>query len=171
MKKELEHVAGKLPPSMPEDGLLAVCVCRNEELLIPWFLDYYRSQGVDWFLFIDNASTDATRKILSEADDVTVFSTKGSYVEAANGRLWSTEIAKRFALNRWCLTLDVDEILVYPMSEHIHLKNLTEWLTEQGCDAFLTIMIDMYQSFDKVYTPGKVLLRVVHTLMKDLIGL
>ena len=35
-----------------------ICVIRDEELLLPYFIEYYRELGVTHFIFIDNGSID-----------------------------------------------------------------------------------------------------------------
>ena len=50
----------------------------------------------------------------------------------------------KFGVGRWCLTVDADELLVYPDSNERGLDDLTAHLDATGCDAFGAVMLDMY---------------------------
>ena len=155
MNEKIKYINGDLPKFFPNDAIIVICVCRNEGKFIPWFLKYYRSLGVDHFFFIDNNSNDNSVEYLSQQSDVSLFSTEESYFKSKNGRQWSSEIANRYARDCWCLTLDLDEILVFPMSEHLKLKHLISWLIKNKADALFTIMIDMYPKNNVEYLPGE----------------
>ena len=50
----------------------------------------------------------------------------------------------RHGHGHWCLTLDADELLVYPHWETRPLPALTRWLESCGRDSFGALMLDMY---------------------------
>jgi len=149
----MTRITVKNSDDLAADAILAICVGRNEAAQLPWFLDYYRKLGVDHFLYIDNDSDDGSRDVLSGWSDVTLYHTSQGYLDSSSGRLWPMQIARSHALDHWCLTLDLDEILVYPMSEQVNLRALTEWMDSQNADALQTLMIDMYPSSVTTYTP------------------
>jgi hypothetical protein len=124
--------------------LLAIFTAHNEAHRIPYFLEYYRSHGVDKFFAIDNRSTDNSADLLLAQPDVVYFYTDASYIESAAGRLWTSELARYYSMDKWCLTLDLDEILVFPMSELITIKNLTRYLEKLNYDGVFTVFLDMY---------------------------
>lgn len=133
--------------------ILAFCCARNESLRLPWFLDYHRSLGIDRFLVVDNASTDETQSWLMVQPDVLPFFTDASYASSRCGVDWLNALLDKFGLKHWALTIDVDELLVYPQSERLNLKMLTAYLDDAGADALLTFMLDMYS--DKAITDSK----------------
>jgi hypothetical protein len=50
----------------------------------------------------------------------------------------------RHGHGHWCLTVDADEILIYPHWETRPLAALTEWLDECQTPSFAAMMLDMY---------------------------
>lgn len=138
--------------------VLLFCCLKNEAERIPYFLDYYRSKGIEHFFIIDNASSDGSTDLLKEADDVHYFYTDGSYRGSSAGRLWLQELCAFYGMNRWCLTVDVDELLVYPGSEVVDINTLCEFLDYEGSEGLFTVFLDMFSDRpldDTVYEPGQ----------------
>ncbi len=124
--------------------ILAAMTVRDEAVRLPHFLDHYRALGVDHFLIVDNGSTDGSAEFLAKQPDVSLWSTDASYKAARFGVDWLTWLQIRFAHGHWCLTLDADEILIYPYHDTRPLPALTAWLDAQGHRAFPAMMLDMY---------------------------
>jgi glycosyltransferase involved in cell wall biosynthesis len=133
-------------------------LCRNEALRLPWLLSYYRDLGVDRFLVIDNDSTDETRELLSTMEDVHLFSTGDEFVSHRHGTNWLQALLQVYGHGHWCLTVDADEMLVFPGSEHLNLRDLSHFMDRESTTALFAIMIDMYptnQRIDHSYEPGQ----------------
>ena len=126
-----------------DDILLFACV-RNEVVRLPQFLAHYRKLGVGHFLFVDNASDDGTADYLAAQPDVSVWTTPESYRLARFGMDWLGWLQLRHGHGHWCLTVDADELLVYPHVETRGLRALTGWLDSQSCPSFGAMMLDMY---------------------------
>jgi len=124
--------------------ILAFACIRDEVLRLPWFLEYHRRAGVNHFFVVDNGSRDGSTDYLLAQDDVSLFFTKGSYADSECGLLWVNELLDRFADGHWSLTLDADELLVYPACELVALRPLTMYLESVGADALITMLLDMY---------------------------
>ncbi len=124
--------------------ILAFATVRNEAHRLPHWLSHYRQLGVDHFLIVDNASTDETRDILKQAPDVSVWKTRSSYRRSRFGMDWLTWLQIRYGTGHWCLTVDADELLIYPHHETRNLKELTGYLKKQGARSFGAMMLDMY---------------------------
>jgi hypothetical protein len=127
-----------------KSDILAVIVLRNEAHRIAYFLRYYRKLGVDHFLFIDNGSTDGLKEILSHESDCSVWYTEDSYKASKFGIYWANHVLRQYGVGHWCLMLDPDEFLVYPYMDHRSLRELTEFLDQEGKESFFTVMLDMY---------------------------
>jgi hypothetical protein len=124
--------------------VLAFCKAFNEMHRLPFFLEYYRSCGVDRFFIIDNNSTDGTRDYLATQPDVVYWFTEDSFRTAANGRLWLNDLLNTYGKGHWCLTVDIDELLVYPWIEHFNLPQLCRYLDERKYEGLYTFLLDMY---------------------------
>ena len=124
--------------------VLCFACIRNEKLRLPYFLDYHRELGVNRFFLIDNASSDGTVDYLLKRSDVHVYHTEGSYGESRCGVDWLNQLLAQYANGHWTLTLDADELLVYPYCEKVRLRLLTEYLNITGVDGVVTFLLDMY---------------------------
>ena len=132
------------PIELNDNEVIALSCVRNEGLRLPFFLDYHRNLGVDRFIFVDNASTDGSESFLLAQEDVHVFSTDASYAQSRCGVDWINELLEIYGIGRWVLTLDADELLVYPWCETIGLRELTDFLDLIRSDALVTFLLDMY---------------------------
>jgi Flp pilus assembly protein TadD len=121
---------------------------RNERVRLPWLLDFYRSQGVDRFFVVDNASEDGSRDYLLARPDTHVFLTTDSYALFGGGMRWLNHLLDLHGSGGWCVTVDVDEVLAYPHAETLGLKLLTAHLDHQGAQGLFAFMLDMYAQGD-----------------------
>lgn len=131
-------------PKIPRDAILAFAVMRNEAVRLPYFLAHYRALGIDHFLIVDNGSDDGSAEMLAAQPDVTVWSTKASYRLARFGLDWSNWLMMKYGHGHWCLTVDADEILIYPYHETRPLRALTGWLDSVKQRSFPAMMLDLY---------------------------
>ncbi|MDE8347723.1 MAG: glycosyltransferase family 2 protein, partial [Acidocella sp.] len=136
-------------------GLIGV---RNESVNLPYVLNHHRHLGVTRFIVIDDHSTDGTTAFLLTQPDVHVFTPSNSFKAANAGMHWHNLVLDHFALGRWVLTIDADELFVYPHCESINLGGLCAHLDHQGHNAVAAFMLDMYPDGDlsqAVYEPGR----------------
>ena len=139
----------------------AFTTCRDERLRLPAFLEHYRRLGVDRFFIIDHDSSDGTTEYLIGQPDVHLFRTANRYSDARCGTDWLHALLMEFGVGTWCLVVDVDELLVYPGSEHTSLRTLTDYLDRNGYEALLCMLLDLYPSgplHECSYEPGADLL-------------
>ena len=142
-RRELKVVSDRTTTIRP-GGMLVLSTLRNERVRLPYFLKYYRDLGVDHFLFVDNDSDDGTREFLAEQRDASVWTTKASYKASHFGVDWLGHLQRRYCHGHWCLTVDVDEFLVYPFCETRPLRALTDWLDASAVRSFSAMLVDMY---------------------------
>lgn len=155
-RKQIEPVRDRTT-GLASDAILAFVTVRNEMVRLPYFLQHYRALGVDHFLFVDNDSDDGTADYLAAQADVSIWTTKHSYRLARFGVDWLGWLQFKHGHNRWCLTVDADELLVYPSYQTRDLKSLTGWLDDQGLPSFGALMLDLYPKGpleDARYAPG-----------------
>ena len=156
-RRQLEAVADRTDAIRPGD-ILVTATMRNEMVRLPFFLEHYRKLGVGHFLIVDNASDDGTREFLATQPDVSLWTTSDSYKHARFGLDWLTWLMIRHAHGHWVLTLDADEILIYPYWDTRPLGALTDWLDGQGREMFPAMMLDMYPKGrlgEQHYEPGQ----------------
>lgn len=140
---QLGSVADRTAQIGAGDVLCFLCV-RNEADRLPHFLRHHRALGVGHFLAVDNASSDGTAGLLREQPDVSLWHTGASYKAARFGMDWLTWLQMRHGHGHWCLTLDADELLIYPYWQTRPLAALTGWLEAQGRDSLGALTVDMY---------------------------
>ncbi len=143
---------------MAAADVLGVSVMRNEYLRLPFFLDHYRRLGVGHFLIVDNDSTDGGAEYLAAQPDVTLWRTVNSYRESRFGMDWLNWLLRRHARGRWCVTVDADELLIYPDWERRDLSSLTAGLARRGIESMGAMMLDLYAKGPagaQSYRPGQ----------------
>lgn len=142
-RRELRSISRKTG-SIKGNNVLLFATVRNEAERLPYFLQHYRTLGVDHFLIVDNGSEDGTVALLRDAPDVSLWSAQGSYKASRFGMDWLTCLHWRYGHRHWTLTVDADELLIYPDWENRDLKDLTAWLDRQGMVQMGAMMLDMY---------------------------
>jgi hypothetical protein len=146
-----------------DDEVLVFSCLKNEAIRLPYFLDYYRAKGVKSFFIIDNASTDGSGDFLKAQPDVHYFYTEMSYKGSSAGRLWMQELCDHYGMGKWCLTVDVDEMFVWPGVEEMTLTELATYLDVEGAAGLFTVFLDMYSDkplSETFYEPGEPFLDV-----------
>lgn len=131
---------------------------RNEAERMPYFLQYYRDLGVSRFFIIDDSSTDGTETYLLNQADCHVFRNTTSYIASNSGIHWRAELLDQYGVNHWCLSVDADELFVYPHSETVDIRKLCSFLEKEGSETIFTFLLDMYPTGplkEAVCVPGK----------------
>jgi hypothetical protein len=142
-RHQLQLFADQRGP-IPAQGVLVFVVLRNESLRLPYFLKHYRDLGAAHFLVVDNGSDDGSTALLAAQPDVTLWQTTASYRDARFGLDWLGWLLIRHGHRRWCLTVDADELLVYPGMETRGLTDLTQRLEQLGQPGMGALMLDLY---------------------------
>ncbi|MBS1302504.1 glycosyltransferase family 2 protein [Loktanella sp. SALINAS62] len=142
-RRQLTAVVNRTAQIKPND-ILVFSTFRNEDIRLPYFLDYYRKLGVNHFIMVDNQSTDGGGAFLKEQPDVTLFLAQGSYKRARFGVDWLNWLQSRYGHGHWTLVVDPDELLVYPFCDTRPLRALTDWLDASSIKSFGAMLLDMY---------------------------
>jgi hypothetical protein len=140
--RSLRLLHGPQRPILGRLDWIVLCLVRNGEDHLPSFLDHHRRQGARHFVFVDNGSTDGTVDRLRHAPATTVFETRLPY-----GRfqwLIRRHLVTRFALQRWSLSLDIDERFDYPFSEVVSMPSLLRYLENRGATALVAYLLDRF---------------------------
>ena len=142
-RRNLTSVTNRTKTIKPSD-LIVVSTMRNEHVRLPYFLKYYRDMGVNHFIIIDNTSTDDTARYLSTQPDVSLWSTGSSYKRSRFGMDWVNWLLMRHCHGHWVLTVDPDELFLYPFCDTRPLRALTDWLDASSIRSFSAMLLDMY---------------------------
>jgi len=142
-RRQLEPVRDRSAGIQPGQ-VLAFSTVRNEAQRLEWFLDHYRRLGVDHFLFVDNNSDDGTAELLADQSDVSLWHSSHSYKKSRFGMDWLTWLLIRHGHDHWCLTVDADELLIYPDHDTCSIAALGQRLQSQGALAMGAVMLDLY---------------------------
>ncbi len=141
--RELRTVQDNTGRIRPGDILL-FSTFRNETIRLPYFLQYYRSLGVNHFFFVDNDSDDGCLSYLNGMPDVSVWHSKSSYKRATFGVDWMNYLLRKYADGHWSLIVDPDELFVYPFCDTRPVRALTDWLDESRIRSFSAMLLDLY---------------------------
>lgn len=156
-RRELKPVANRTKDIRPND-LLLFSTQRNEGVRLPWFLDYYRAMGVNHFFFVDNDSTDGSLDYLARQPDVSVWTTQAGYKSSRYGVDWMNWLLAKYAHGHWALTVDPDELFLYPFCDTRPLRALTDWLDACSIKTFSSMLLDVYPKGpigEQPYRPGQ----------------
>lgn len=134
---------GESPIAEP---ITLVSVIRNEVALLPYFIDYYKSLGIERFIFVDNDSTDGGLDYLLARDDIHgwIYSAKGSYKDADYGVRWSNHILVKHCIKHYVLVVDADELLDVRSLGVATMQELRQNMARQNANAVYTTLVDMY---------------------------
>lgn len=142
-QRQLAPVVDRTDDIRPGEILLFATI-RNEAERLPYFLKHYRALGVNRFLIVDNDSQDASRDLLIGQPDVSLWLTAHSYRAARYGMDWLNGLLMRYGHGHWCVTVDADELLVYPEHETRPLPALTQWLEAEGAESLGCLMLELF---------------------------
>jgi glycosyltransferase involved in cell wall biosynthesis len=140
------------PISDNRQEIRAFMMVWNESIRLQSTLKHYRELGVDRFFVIDLGSTDGTLDLLAAAPDVHVFTATGN-AEVA----YLNALLDAYGAGHWSLTVDADELFIYPHYEELELPLFCRYLNHVGSQAVACLSLDMYASSqigDAIHRPG-----------------
>jgi glycosyltransferase involved in cell wall biosynthesis len=152
---DLKRIDSRPIPENREE-VRAFMVAWNESLRLDSTLKHYRQIGVNRFFVVDSGSTDGTLDYLAAAPDVHVYSAAGD-----DGIAWINALLDTFGSGHWTLTVDADELFIYPHYEQLELPFFCRYLNYVGSQAVPCVSLDMYAANpvrDAVHRQGTPLL-------------
>lgn len=153
-RRELSPVADRTAAIRPGD-ILVFATMRNEALRLPHFLSHYRALGAGHFLVVDNGSGDGTAQRLAAEPDISLWQTRESYKASRFGADWLGWLQIAHGHGHWCLTVDADELLIYPHWQARALPDLVARLEETGAEAMGALMVELYPRGALSQSPGR----------------
>jgi hypothetical protein len=147
MKNDLLEKVDRHAINIEAGEIHAFACIRDENARLPFLLDYHRKLGIDRFFFIDNGSTDGSLEYLLDQGDCHVFTCSGNFFSSnVEPPVWSNALRNTYCADHWCLSLDADELFVFPHSEFVSIRRLCDFLEQEGKDALPALVVDMYGS-------------------------
>ena len=131
-------------PSKLEINL--ICVFRDEEILLPHFINYYKALGVTRFFFIDNNSRDKGPEYIKSRKDINckLLHTQDSFRNSKYGTVWQNICMRTYCQNQFCLRVDADELLYIDSRAHSSLEDLIKHMESEDKTAAPAVLLDIY---------------------------
>ena len=127
--------------TIDNNEIILFAVLRNESLRLPHFINYYKSLGVDRFIFVDNGSTDNSQEIILKEESAHLFYTEESYEKHW---YWLEYLLEMYGKGHWCIVVDIDELFTFPNANFISLPSLIEYFELYTFTSINSILLDMY---------------------------
>src|SRR5215212_2236193 len=163
---EVEHLHGPEQIPCSETELVVLCLVRDGEPWVKYFIEHYTSLGAKHIVFLDNDSRDSTVSAISKYDGVSVLRTKLPFrvvIEGIVGQiLMRRYLIERFGKGRWSLCVDIDELFDYPYSDVISVDSFLGYLNHKSYTAVIAHTLDMF--------PESALSRRTQRVVEDLKG-
>ena len=142
----MELVVEKKTESSPKRPIFLICVFRDEDLLLEYFIQYYHSLGVTHFIMIDNGSTDLGPSYLASLENINLmlYSTEESYRDAEFGTQWVNDLLQEHCIGQFCFTVDVDELFRFDSRKYGTLHDLVSAMESSGHNVVPSVLLDMY---------------------------
>ena len=123
-----------------------LCVFRDENLLLEYFIEYYRTLGITHFIMIDNLSEDEGPEYLKNLRDINLimYRADDSYRDAAYGTKWVNQILEKYCIDQYCFTVDADELFLFDSRKYHTLHDLIDEMESSGSNTIPTTLLDMY---------------------------
>lgn len=141
-RRSITHVHGPHDLDVAPDDVVLLALVHNGAYYLDVFFDHYRAMGVKHFVFLDNGSTDDTVARI-KAEPGTIIDhcplPLGAFEHMMRGHM-----AQTYGQNRWCLYIDMDEILDFEGREQHGIQGLTRYMAAQGHTAMMAQMLEMF---------------------------
>ena len=132
------------------ESRVLICVMRDENILLEYFINYYKNCGVTHFIIVDNGSEDGSFEYLLSLDaNLMLFRTTDSYKDSNFGVDWINSILYRYCQNVWCLVVDIDELVFTN-----NLNDLIKNMEKEKSTLCRFLLLDMYSKELNEYRRG-----------------
>ena len=138
----LHHLHGPEVLNVAPGDVVLIALVRNGSYYLDAFFRHYRAMGVQHFVFIDNGSTDDTIARIKRENGTVIDQCKLPLAHYED--LIRQYPANTYGQNRWCLYVDMDEILDFEGRSSIGIKGLIGYLEANGFTAMVAQMLEMF---------------------------
>lgn len=127
------------------DDLILISMLKNEAWRLPCFLEHYRKLGIKRFVLIDNNSTDNIKALVADEPDIDLYSYPAPFLNTIKQAVLH-KVLRLYGPNRWVVSLDLDELLVFQGMEQHRLKDLSLLAEKHGLFRIRGMMVDLYSN-------------------------
>lgn len=138
----LRHLHGPKTRTAAADEVVLVALVRDGAYYLDAFFDHYRGLGIRHFVFFDNGSSDETLTRLQREEGTAVLQSTLPWGQFEND--FRAHAVRRYAQDRWCLIVDMDEIFDFEGRAQIGLQGLTRYLGQHGYSGLMAQMLEMF---------------------------
>jgi len=153
--RRMKRVAG-LVDGAKVKGVPAVVPYYGDHRLLDWFLAYYRRLGIAHFVFLDIGAERDLHERLKDAPDCTIWRPEG-FMHPSNTIHALNFLRRRYAMNKWVLSVGPFDLFVFPKSETRHIRDLIDFVESEQRDHVAALVIDVYgdrPAREMSYEPG-----------------
>lgn len=140
--KALALVSGQAAP-FPGRGCVTVAAHHGDHALADAFLDHHRRLGVGHFVFLDLSADGGLASHLGAAPGCAVWRPRDP-AAVGDAPTWLNGLRGRYAIGRWCLSLDTTDALVFYRCETRTMADFTEFLEAESRDHVYALVVEMY---------------------------
>ena len=126
-----------------DNNIILVCFYKNFESFANFFMKHYLMIGIKNFVFIDNNSKDKTTEILKKYSNKVNISFWKINEESDCYKMcgWHQRIFEFYGKERFYLTVDSDELFIYPNYKKIKLDKFIE---QEKLTMAKSLILDVY---------------------------
>lgn len=140
--KALDHLAGPAGPPAGR-GCVVVAAHHGDHALAEAFLDHHGALGARHFVFLDLSVDGGLAAHLGDRPGCAVWRPRAP-APAGAAPVWLNGLRGRYAIGRWCLSLDTTDAFVFYRCETRKLADFTEFLESESRDHAYAIVVEMY---------------------------
>jgi hypothetical protein len=134
--------------NIDDNSMILICVFRDENILLEYFMSYYKKIGITHFIMIDNGSKDGGFEYIKELDgNIMLFQTKEPFKN--NKVSWINNILNNYCKNKWCLVVDIDELIYTD-----NINELKNNMINENYNVCSFLLLDMYANHNEKYIRG-----------------
>ena len=133
-----------------ENSIFLLAVVRDENILLEYFIKKKKKIGITHFIIIDNGSKDGSFEYLRNLDENIILLQTFDHYKEHFGTNWINYALKKYCLNKWCLVVDIDELIYLD-----DINTLINKMISNNSKACCFLLLDMYSKLCENYKKGK----------------
>jgi hypothetical protein len=138
----VQHLHGPDHLDVTQGDVVLIALVRDGSYYLDAFFDYYRAMGIQHFVFFDNGSTDDTIARIKAQPGTIIDQSPLPLADFED--LIRAYPANTYGADRWCLYVDMDEMLDFEGRTTHGIHALTSYMEAQGHTAMVAQMLEMF---------------------------